>query len=330
MSTETSGALAARLSASGCVFAEEEAALLIREAGTIEEAGTVREAGQADHLENMVRRRIAGEPLEQILGWAEFCGLRIPVAPGVFVPRRRTELLAEHAVQLLATMTGLATLAGPTANTGPTVVELCCGSGAVTLAIAAQTASSASSASLASSPKPATLPKLPKPHKPATLPKLPKLPKPRKPELFAVDLQPEAVECARTSLAGLATVLAGDLFSALPRDLIGRVDVVVANAPYIPTAQLAALPREARDYEPVVTLDGGSDGLDLIRRIISTAPAWLRPGGNLLLECSQQQAETVRGIMELRGFTPETIRREASDATIAVGRWARCNAEAPE
>ena len=272
MSTETSGALVARLSEAGCVFAEEEAALLMSEAGTMSAPG------YADRLEDMVRRRIAGHPLEQILGWAEFCGLRIPVAPQVFVPRRRTELLATHAVQLLATMTG------------PTVVELCCGSGAVTLAIAAQTAAS--------------------------------------PTLFAVDSQPEAVECARASLDGLATVLAGDLFSALPGDLLGQVDMVAANAPYIPTAQLSTLPREARDHEPAITLDGGSDGLDVLRKIISAAPLWLRPGGYLLLECSRQQAMTVQAIMAVHGFRPEIVRRKAADATIAVGRREIGTAEA--
>ncbi|WP_342024866.1 putative protein N(5)-glutamine methyltransferase [Arthrobacter citreus] len=286
MNTETSGALVARLSAAGCVFAAEEAALLI------EEAGSMGDPGHADRLDDMVRRRIAGQPLEQILGWAEFCGLRIPVAPGVFVPRRRTELLAEHAVQILATMSGPTTTGAPTTTSGPTVVELCCGSGAVTLAIAAQTSSR---------------PTLFQPTLPA-------------PKLFAVDLQPEAVDCARTSLDGLATVLAGDLFSALPRDLLGRVDIVAANAPYIPSARLATLPREARDHEPALTLDGGSDGLDVLRRIVSIAPEWLRPGAYLLLECSKQQAKTVKGIMGLHGFSPEIVRRKATDATIAVGR----------
>ncbi|MFB9796477.1 putative protein N(5)-glutamine methyltransferase [Arthrobacter citreus] len=285
MSTETSTALAARLSEAGCVFAEEEAALLMSEAGTMPAPG------YADRLEEMVQRRIAGHPLEQILGWAEFCGLRVPVAPGVFVPRRRTELLATHAVQLLAAMTDSTAGAGQLAKTASTVVELCCGSGAVTLAIAAQTAAS--------------------------------------PTLFAVDFQPEAVERARLSLDGVATVLAGDLFSPLPGELPGRVDMVVANAPYIPTAQLPTLPHEARDYEPMLTLDGGSDGLDVLRRIISAAPPWLRPGGYLLLECSRQQAQTVRHILTLHGFTPEIVRRKATDATIAVGRRELAAADAP-
>src|SRR5512133_2173864 len=100
----------ARLRGAGCVFAEDEARLLLAEAGS----------GEA--LEAMVARRVAGEPLEHVLGWAEFCGLRVAVAPGVFVPRRRTEALVETAVAL--------------GRVGAVVVDLCCGSGALGLAVA--------------------------------------------------------------------------------------------------------------------------------------------------------------------------------------------------
>lgn len=102
----------ARLRAAGCVFAEDEARLLLEAAD-----------GGAD-LEDLVGRRVAGLPLEQVLGWAEFAGLRIAVAPGVFVPRRRTEFLAERAVAAAAP--------------GALVVDLCCGTGAVGAALAAR------------------------------------------------------------------------------------------------------------------------------------------------------------------------------------------------
>src|SRR4051795_2933682 len=106
---EPDDAVVARLRSAGCVFAEDEARLLVAEAGS------------PARLESLVRRRVAGEPLEYLLGWAEFCGLRIAVAPGVFVPRRRSELLVEEA----------AALAPPS----PVVVDLCCGSGAVAAAL---------------------------------------------------------------------------------------------------------------------------------------------------------------------------------------------------
>jgi len=120
----------------------------------------------------MVDRRAAGVPLEHVLGWAEFCGLRIAVDPGVFVPRRRTEFLARQA----------AALARPRA----VVVDLCCGSGAVGAALA------------------------------AALDRV---------ELYAVDIDPAAVRCARRNLAGAGgQVYEGDLYQPLPATLRGRVD----------------------------------------------------------------------------------------------------------
>ncbi len=104
--------IAARLRAAGCVFAEDEARLLVEA------------AADADALDGLVERRVAGLPLEQVLGWAEFGGMRIAVAPGVFVPRRRTEFLAGQAVAA--------------ARPGALVVDLCCGTGAVGAVLAAR------------------------------------------------------------------------------------------------------------------------------------------------------------------------------------------------
>ncbi len=106
-------AVAARLRSAGCVFAEDEARLLIAAARTPAE------------LAGLERQRAAGQPLEHVLGWAEFCGLRIAVDPGVFVPRRRTEFLVGQAAALL----------GPAGR--PVIVDLCCGSGALGAALAA-------------------------------------------------------------------------------------------------------------------------------------------------------------------------------------------------
>ena len=107
-----------RLRAAGCVFAEDEARLLL--------AAT----DDPDALERLVVRRVAGEPLEQVLGWAEFGGLRLHVEPGVFVPRHRTEFLAGIAVQLTRTA------AAADAEALPVVVDLCCGVGAIAAVIA--------------------------------------------------------------------------------------------------------------------------------------------------------------------------------------------------
>ena len=178
----------ARLRAAGCVFAEDEARLLISAAAT-----------PAD-LTSMVERRTAGEPLEHVVGWAEFCGMRIVVEPGVFVPRRRTEFLVTHAIAV--------------ARPRAVVLDMCCGSGAIGVAIAS--------------------------HMGAI-------------ELHAVDIDPVAGSCARRNLVAVGgQVHDGDLYDALPASLHDRVDVLVANAPYVPTDAIAAAagggprPRAAR------------------------------------------------------------------------------------
>ena len=112
--------LVARLRAAGSVFAEDEAVLLTDAAQT--------HADAAGELDRLATRRVAGEPLEQVVGWAEFAGLRILVEPGVFVPRRRTELLAAEAVQLARAAVRPGHL--------PVVVDLCCGAGAIGAAVA--------------------------------------------------------------------------------------------------------------------------------------------------------------------------------------------------
>src|SRR6201989_358514 len=115
--------VAARLRAAGCVFAEDEARLAVCAAPAAGPRLWMSAARTPADLDAMVGQRAAGLPLEQVLGWAEFCGLRITVAPGVFVPRRRTEFLVRQAVAL--------------ARPGAVIVDLCCGAGAIGAALAA-------------------------------------------------------------------------------------------------------------------------------------------------------------------------------------------------
>jgi len=249
-----------RLRAAGCVFAEDEARLL--------EAG----ARTTHDLDAMVDRRTSGIPLEHVLGWAEFAGLRIQVEPGVFVPRARTELLARQAVALTHRAAALAPPA-------PVVLDMCCGSGALGAVLAAAVAGI---------------------------------------EVYAADIDPVAVACARCNLpAGL--VYRGDLYAALPNGLARRVDVLVANAPYVPSGELELMPREARLHEPHDTLDGGADGLDLVRRVIAGAPSWLRPGGHVLVETSEDQAEVALDELRRAGSTPRLVRDDELDATVVIG-----------
>ena len=274
-----------RLRAAGCVFAEDEARLLIR---------TAQNPGD---LATMVERRIAGYPLEHVLGWAEFAGLRIAVEAGVFVPRRRTEFLIEQAAVLVREAVGsaeqataLARLTTGTTITRPTavVVDLCCGTGAMGAALV------------------------------ATLDRF---------ELHAVDIEPAAVRCARRNLTPIGGhVYEGDLYAPLPDSLRGHVDVLVASPPYVPTDAIRLLPPEARDHEPLVTLDGGADGLQTVRRLIAEAPRWLAPGGYLLVETSERQAGPTMAAVSAAGLIPQLATDEELDATVVIGsRSARHN-----
>lgn len=266
--------LVTRLRAAGCVFAEDEARLLVSTART------------PSDLAAMTDRRIAGFPLEQVLGWAEFCGLRIAVDPGVFVPRRRTEFLVRQAAALVRTRTRDA--AGPR----PVVVDLCCGTGAVGAALAAAVNGPA----------------------PSTSPVPPRI------DLYATDIEPAAVRCARRNLRPAAgQVYEGDLYAPLPPALRGRVDLLVVNAPYVPTDAIGLLPPEARDHEPRVALDGGTDGLDVQRRVAADALRWLAPGGHLLIETSERQAPHTLEAFRRGGLVTRPAADDDLGATVAIG-----------
>ena len=247
-------AVTARLRAAGCVYAEDEADLLIAAART--------PAG----LAALVDRRAAGQPLEHVLGWAEFCGLRIAVDPGVFVPRRRTEFLASQAARL--------------ARPGAVVLDLCCGSGALGAALAAAV---------------------------------------DRAEVHAADIDPAAVRCARRNLAAVGgRVYQGDLYQPLPAALRGRVDILLANVPYVPAGEVGLLPPEARDFEARAALDGGPDGLGVLRRVAKGAPGWLAPGGHLLSEISERQAGAAAAALTRAGLAARIARSPEHGATVLV------------
>jgi release factor glutamine methyltransferase len=249
-------------------------------------------------LDAMVARRAAGLPLEHVVGWAEFCGLRIAVDPRVFVPRRRTEFLVGHAIALAreafaacAEGTGAACLAadsgGALAPHRAVVVDLCCGSGAAGAAVAAALGDRI--------------------------------------ELHAADIDPAAVRCARRNLAAGVQVHEGDLYDPLPAVLRDRVDVLIANVPYVPTGEVGLLPPEARIYEERVALDGGADGLDVLRRVTAAAPQWLAPGGHLLVETSEQQVPHAVEILARAGLIPRVASSSEMNATVVIGtRQAGC------
>jgi len=245
------------------VFAEDEAELLLDAEPDLAA------------LEPLVARRVAGEPLEYVLGWAEFGGLRVRVTPGVFVPRRRTELLLRLATEAASTLWA--------AKTKPRVLELCCGAAPVATAL-----------------------------------------KVRLPEasVTAIDIDPDAVLVARENLEPLGgTVHGGDLFGPLAP--LARFDVIVANAPYVPTAAVRNMPREAREHEHAVALDGGDDGLELHRRIAAEAAPRLAPGGLVLVETSRRQAAADRRAFEALDWRVELAEDDELDATAVIARRAQ-------
>jgi release factor glutamine methyltransferase len=105
----------------------------------------------------------------------------------------------------------------------------------------------------------------------------------------------------------------------VPPGLRNQLAVITANVPYVPTGKIATMPPEARDYEPTAALDGGKDGLDLARRVATEAPAWLRPGGALLIEASTAQADHAAEIFAFAGLTPTVVYDDELGATVVAG-----------
>ncbi len=233
-------------------------------------------------MDDLVDRRVAGEPLEHLLGWVSFAGSRYVVTPGVFVPRRRSELLVELVMGIVRRRNHQPEAANDDFGGGlshpPVVVDLCCGAGAIGAAVSER---------------------------------LPEA------EVWAADVDPVAVACARQNLPP-ERVLQGDLYDALPIDVRGRVDVVAVNAPYVPTDAIATMPPEARDHEPRGALDGGADGLDLHRRVLAEAGPWLAPGGTVVIETSRAQAAGSVSAARDAGLEATVETDDDRDATAVV------------
>jgi release factor glutamine methyltransferase len=251
----------ARLAAAGIPTARQDAELLLGRA-----LGTTRLAlytGGAEPVpaaprgafEALLARRLRHEPIQYLLGEAEFCGLVVAVGPGAFIPRPETEQLVARALALPLPGTVVA-------------VDLCTGSGAIACALAARRPGWA---------------------------------------VWAVERAPATAAWARANagrlgLAGRLQVVEGDLLAALVgRAPAGAVDLIVANPPYLATAELPGLPAEVREWEPRGALDGGPDGLAVVRRVLAAAPDWLRPGGHLMVEIGETHGAAVTALLAADG-----------------------------
>jgi len=227
-------------------------------------------------LREMVKRRAAGEPLQYITGETEFCGLRLLVDKRVLIPRPETELLVEKIVERL---NAERPQAGTPVPPKPVVmVDVGTGSGCIAIALAKKLMTTDRDA---------------------------RATKGGDTVIYATDVSKEALEVARGN-AKLHQV--EKIVRFLESDLVGKfpssspVDVIVSNPPYIADGEMAKLPKEVRDFEPVRALAAGEDGLKVIRRLVMDAKRILSPSGFMALEIGAGQRAAVEDFMRQQGY----------------------------
>ncbi|OUO90263.1 protein-(glutamine-N5) methyltransferase, release factor-specific [Gordonibacter sp. An230] len=250
---------------------------------------------ERDVLRGYVTRRGQGEPLQYITGEVGFRHISVRVRPGVLIPRLETEVLVSEALALLPPAprprakdeeaeaaaegeAGEASTAGPPSAEAPEpepllVADLCTGSGCIACSIAYE--------------------------HPLT-------------RVVATDLSPEAVALACENVAELGLnerveVVECDLGQGVDPALVGRFDLVVSNPPYVPASVLAAIPREVADFEPALALDGGEDGLDVLRRLLPWCACALKPGGGAAFELHESCLDEAASLARAAGFEQARI-----------------------
>ena len=254
---------------------------------------------ETDALRELIRRRGQREPLQHITGSTSFCGCEIAVNRHVLVPRPETELLAELGWQLLAEL-GWQLLAErrPPArrediNEGdavpeagaPTALDFCTGSGCIAITLAAKCPEAS---------------------------------------IIATDISADALaiskeNATRNGASDRIEFVQGDGFASLSSS--SQFDLIISNPPYIPSAEIATLQPEVRDFDPKVALDGGVDGLDFYRLIALQAGAFLKPAGKVMVEFGDGQAEAIRNIFGAEKWIVEAVKEDYSQrARILVAR----------
>ena len=208
-------------------------------------------------IEDSLERRLSGEPLAYVLGEWEFYSLPLVVNENVLIPRIDTELLAQEVINLLKRKVWQTRL-----------LDLCCGSGCIGLAVAANVPGC---------------------------------------RIVMIDKSPEALAVCRqnmikTNLSRYITAMDADILIKPPA-ILGEFDVIVSNPPYIPTEDIKTLDKSVRDFEPVMALDGGEDGLDYYHAISENWKKLLKKGGHIAFECGVGQSAAVRYILKNNGFS---------------------------
>jgi release factor glutamine methyltransferase len=254
---------------------------------------------ETDALRELIKRRGRREPLQHIVGSTSFCGFEITVSRHVLVPRPETELLAELGWQWLG-KPPTSNLQPPTSdsqNDAPTALDFGTGTGCIAIALAAKCPNA---------------------------------------KITATDISADALALAqenamRNQVAARIEFLAGDGFAALatvgqasrlsPSEEkkleagatpVLRFDLIISNPPYIPSAEIATLEPEVRDFDPRLALDGGADGLDFYRKFASEAKAFLKPDGKIMLEFGDGQADAIKKIFEDEKWIVEAVQEDYS------------------
>ncbi len=228
-------------------------------------------------VQDMIRRRLEGEPVAYITGAWEFYGVPLEITRDVLIPRPDTEILVEAAIKLFEGRNG-----------SPRILDLCAGSGCIGCALAVKMPGS---------------------------------------KVILVDNDRNALSVCRRNvqknrLDTRVMCIDADATQKPPM-LLGKFDLLACNAPYVPTAEIMTLDASVRDYEPVLALDGGEDGLDIIRPVISLWKSVLKDSGTIMLEIGEGQSETVQSLLKAAGFSGISALRDAGGTDrIIVGHLA--------
>lgn len=223
------------------------------------------------NLEQLVERRAAGEPVQYIAGVQFFMGLSFGVTPAVLIPRADTEILCETVIQ-----------EAKQREIPLQVLDLCCGSGCIGVAVAAYTENC---------------------------------------QVTCADVEGDALRIAQENAQKNGVSVKMQFVQSDLLEHCGKYDMIACNPPYIPSEVIDTLDRKVKHFEPRVALDGGRDGLDFYRKIAREAPLHLRQGGKIALEIGYDQREAVCALLAENGFTEVVCRRDyGGNDRVIIGR----------
>ena len=223
-------------------------------------------------VESGLKRLLEGEPMAYILGQWEFYGLPMHVTPNVLIPRDDTCAVAELAIRKALFL-----------DQDPRVLDLCCGSGCIGLAVASRVKDA---------------------------------------KVTLADLSREALAVAKENvtlnkLSARVRCVQADALEK-PALFLGKFDMIISNPPYITKQEMEELPHSVKDYEPHMALVAGADGLDFYRSIAENYTAALKPGGYLCFEFGDTQGDDVCRILEENGYTVLERTRDYNNRERAV------------